>query len=89
MIIKNLHLIYSECLDDKAQDLMFKTFKDFHKWIFENGLPEDFQLDNPKGETLIRYRNEGTYTKLHYEHEVPGSIIFEICNQEARLRQEE
>ena len=86
MIKKKLHFIFCECIGDDVQDLTFNSFNEFHKYIFENGLPDDFQLDDPQGNTLLRYRNEGTFSKLHYDHDVPGSIIFEISNQEQRLK---
>ena len=89
MIKKNLYYIYGEHLNSDVDGILFNTFKDFHKWIFENGLPAEFQLNDRSGKILIRYRNEGSVTKLYYDHAVPGSIIFEICNQEARLKQEE
>lgn len=85
MIKKRLEYIFSECLGGKAEHLFFNSFKDFHKHIFENGLPDEFQLNDQDGHQLIRFTNTGTVFHISYDHLVPGSIRFEIINQEQKF----
>ena len=85
MLKKRLEYIYSECLGGKAEHIFFNSFKDFHKHIFENGLPDEFQLNDSEGHKLIRYKNTGISFLIKCDHSVPGSIRFEIINQEQRL----
>lgn len=85
MIRKRLEYIFAECYEEKPEHIFFNSFKDFHKHIFENGLPDEFQLNDSDGNRLIRYANTGTEFKLTCDHTVPGSIRFEIINQEQKL----
>ena len=85
MIRKRLEYIFAECYGQKPEHIFFNSFKDFHKHIFENGLPDEFQLNDSDGNRLIRYANTGTEFKLTCDHCVPGSVCFEIINQEQKL----
>lgn len=85
MIKKRLEYIFSECLGGQADHLFFDSFKEFHQYIFENGLPDEFQLNDKDGQQLIRFKNDGTSFTLICDHSVPGSIRFEITNQEQRM----
>lgn len=85
MIKKRLEYIFSECLGGTAEHIFFNSFKDFHKYIFENGLPDEFQLNDKDGQMLIRFKNDGTHFTTIMDHIVPGSIRFEIINQEQKM----
>ena len=85
MIKKRLEYIFAECLGGKADHLFFDSFKEFHQYIFENGLPDEFQLNDKDGQQLIRFKNDGTCFTLICDHSVPGSIRFEITNQEQKM----
>ena len=87
MIKKRLEYIFSECYGGKADHLFFDSFKEFHQHIFENGLPDEFQLNDKDGQTLIKYKNTGALSMVTYDHIVPGSIRFEIINQERIAQQ--
>ena len=84
MIRKRLEYIFADCYGQKPEHIFFNSFKDFHKHIFENGLPDEFQLNDRDGHTLIRFKNDGTSFTLICDHSVPGSIRFEIINQEQK-----
>lgn len=85
MLRKRLEYIFTECLGGKADHLFFNSFKEFHKYLFENGLPDEFQLNNEDGQTLIKFTNTGTSFYVRCDHSVPCSIRFEIINQEQKL----
>lgn len=85
MIRKKLEYIFAECLGGPADHLFFNSFGHFHQYIFEHGLPDEFQLNDPEGHQLIRFTNTGTAFNVYCDHSVPGSIRFEIINQEQKL----
>lgn len=85
MLKKRLEYIFSECLGGKTDHLFFDSIKEFHKYLFENGLPDEFQLNDQAGKQLIRFTNTGTVFHISCNHQVPGSICFEIINQEQKL----
>lgn len=85
MIRKRLEYIFAEYLGGPVDHKFFDSFKDFHKYIFENGLPDEFQLQDKDGRQLISFTNEGTRFITTMDHSVPGSIRFEIINQEQKM----
>ena len=85
MLKKRLEYIFADFLGGKADHLFFDSFNECHKYIFENGLPDEFQLNDKDGNQLIRFTNTGTMFCITCDHAVPGSIRFEIINQEQKL----
>lgn len=85
MLRKRLEYIFAECLGGKVDHLFFDSFKEFHKYLFENGLPDEFQLNDEYGHALINFANTSTSFYIRCDHSVPGSIRFEIINQEQKL----
>ena len=85
MIRKRLEYIFAECFGGETDHLFFNSFKEFHQYIFENGLPDEFQLNDKDGQQLIRFWNDGIHFYTIMDHSVPGSIRFEIINQEQKL----
>lgn len=85
MIRKRLEYIFAECLNGPVEHIFFDSFKDFHKHLFENGLPDEFQLNDSEGRQILKFINDGTAFHISCDHCVPGSIRFEIINQEQKL----
>ena len=83
MIKKRLEYIYM--LDGKYKHIFFNSFKELHMYLFEHGLPDAFQVNNSDGEYILKYSQGLTENKLIYNHSVPGSVRFEIINQEQKM----
>ena len=87
MITKQLTMIYvphDKDHDDCLNTVTFKSYKELHMHLFENGLYPEFQVYED-GLTVIHYRSNkdsGAYS-LEWNAKVPGSVLFEIVNKHA------
>lgn len=89
MINKKLFMIYApedKDHDDCLNTIHFKTFKELHMHLFENGNYPEFQVYND-GKSVLHYRNKGDkgFT-LEWDASVPGSVLFEIVNKHASAK---
>ena len=86
MITKQLPMIYEEGTELKTK--CFKSWKELHMHLFENGLYTEFQVFDD-GYPVLHY--EAVYKDsasksdyiLKWDMTVPGSVLFEIVNRHA------
>lgn len=79
MINKKLQLLYVK--DGVLENQIFSSFKRIHIFLYENGVPEELQINDLEGNVLLHYINKEKGCTLNYKMSVPGSLIFEIINQ--------
>ena len=93
MIKKRLQLIFLKPYNDddtpidRVTSKFFNSWKEVHKYLFENGLFEEFQVTDQDGDQLLHYKKlfGGKY-ELKFSEKVPGSVLFEIVNKHASAK---
>lgn len=87
MIRKQLTMIYDKGIenDTDLNTICFKTWKELHMHLFENGLYPEFQVFDD-GKPVLHYEAGKHIYKLVWNSSVPGSVLFEIVNKHASAK---
>lgn len=95
MIRKQLTMIYDKGIenDTDLNTMCFKSWKELHMHLFENGLYPEFQVFDD-GFPVLHYDTvfrDKAYTggqeyRLNFHESVPGSVLFEIVNRHASAK---
>ena len=91
MIKHQLTMIFDKGIENDLDlnTVCFKTWKELHMHLFENGLYQEFQVFDD-GLPVLHYEDtyadgHGTF-KLTWDASVPGSVLFEIVNKHASAK---
>ena len=89
MIKHQLTMIYDKgsLHDLDLNTVCFKSWKELHMHLFENGLYPEFQVYDD-GFSVLHYSEscEDKLYKLEFDKSVPGSVLFEIVNRHASAK---
>lgn len=86
MIKHQLTMIYDKGVENDLDlnTICFKTWKELHMHLFENGLYREFQVYDD-GKSVLHYITfpDSMHYSLVWDSSVPGSVLFEIVNRHA------